>query len=450
MDAHTLTDGQQRAFTAFKEGHSMFITGPAGCGKSYLIQSIKEHCDSVGLVLGVTAMTGTAASLIGGQTLHTWGGLGLAQSSAQDIAKGLHYKPPLSKRWKDIQVLIIDEISMMSAELFNKIHTVAQLVRRNTGFFGGIQLVCCGDFLQLEPIGSEKFCFESTVWEKNLTDHTYYLPTVIRQTDPVFQKILSEIRLGVVSRETKEILNSRLITDESEAEVLVEGVGVDGAESGAKAGCRIKATVLFPRKKDVERINLDELNKLIKAGAEKHVFTAEDSVVHRKTRAAVSINKTHTDSLNKCTAAAEVLTLVVGTQVMLLKNKDVEQGLVNGSRGVILKFDGSGYPTVVFDNGIQMIVAPESFEMESGVNMLIRKQLPLTAAWALTIHKCQGATLSNVITDLSDVFGHSQVYVTLSRVRSLEGLFIVGINYNKITCNPKVKKYYMDLQAKSR
>lgn len=437
----SLTPDQEAVFNRFLTGKSLFITGPAGCGKSFLIQHIKNHCETRNIPYGITALTGTAACIIGGQTLHGWGGLGLAKDSADAIIKIICMRPVNHKRWRETSVLIIDEISMMSAELFNKICLIAQKIRCKPAFFGGMQVVFCGDFAQLEPIGSDKYCFESTLWKEHLTDNTFYLSSIIRQTDPVFQKVLMNLRLGKIDEETKRVLNTRLITDESEADIVVNGL-----ESGTET--KIKATVLFPKKKDVDRINKDELNKLINSGAVCKNFQSEDTVLHKKSRKAVDINKTHKDALDKSLLAQEVLQLAIGAQVMLIKNKSLEDGLVNGSRGVIVAFDATGYPVVVFDDGQQLSIAPESFEIESGANNIIRKQIPLILAWAITVHKCQGATLTNVITDLSEVFGYAQVYVTLSRVRSLEGLFIVSLNYKKILCNPKVRKYYEELETR--
>jgi ATP-dependent DNA helicase PIF1 len=134
--------------------------------------------------------------------------------------------------------------------------------------------------------------------------------------------------------------------------------------------------------------------------------------------------------------------LTIGAQVMLIKNLYIEKGLVNGSRGVVTDFTAEGLPVVMFDNGESLELNWEVFSSESGKHTLTRKQVPLILAWALTIHKCQGATITNVITDLTGVFEEAQIYVTLSRACSLEGLFIRGINYSKIQCNPKVKAYY--------
>jgi ATP-dependent DNA helicase PIF1 len=435
----SLNSDQQRAFDLFKEGKSLFITGPGGCGKSYLIGNILEYCHAKMMPVGVTALTGAAGSLINGQTLHGWAGIGLAKDSSTDIVRFIQRRPPVYTKWKTVKVLIIDEVSMMSMELFNKLYLIAQSIRHNQEFFGGIQLVLCGDFAQLEPIGSDKMCFESCVWKKHIDPNTVYLSKVIRQADPVFQRILMNLRLGCLTKEDKDVLNSRLMVDESDADVVVS----DGTNDVQK----IKATILFPRKKDVNRINSVELNKLIESGVRSKTFKAEDYVINRKTKMSQTMRPMHTTMLNKCTSAPDNLVLAVGAQVMLTKNKSLEDGLVNGSRGVVLDIDGAGNPVIMFDSGEQLTITQENFEIESGESLVVRRQIPLILAWALTIHKCQGATLTNVITDLSEIFGYAQAYVTLSRVKSLEGLFIISINYEKIKCNPKVKKYYSDLAA---
>lgn len=433
---------QQECFDSFKEGNSMVITGPAGCGKSYIISKIREYCRENNITIGITAMTGAAASLIGGMTLHTWSGIGLGQKSAVDIFTSItRTRRECIHRWNDTRVLIIDEISMMDASLFNKLNILAQLARSNNlSFFGGMQVILCGDFAQLKPIvktGEMKFAFESDVWKMHLTEHTFCLKEVIRQSDPVFQGLLSRIRLGTYTAEDKKILNSRLVTDIDESTLVVEMS--DGTEHD------ILATKLFPMKKDVSRINKVELTKLINDGAIHRDFFCVDTAVNKKSGSIVKPTASEEKSFNS-TYVDEKLTLAIGAQVMLIKNLDFEKQLINGSRGTVIKFDKSGYPIVLFDHGVQVTIQPEKFEKEMDRVVLSRKQIPLILAWALTIHKCQGATLTNVITDLSQVFDEAQVYVTLSRARTLEGLFILGLDYRRIKCNPRVKEYYKSIQ----
>jgi ATP-dependent DNA helicase PIF1 len=433
-----LTDDQGRVYHEFQKGASMFITGPGGCGKSYLVEQIKSSVQRQGKTIYTTALTGTAACLIGGQTLHGWAGIGLAADPTDVLVSNIRKKPTFAKRWKEVDVLIIDEISMMSAELFNKLNHIAQALRKNTNFYGGIQVVFCGDFAQLEPVmpGAEKvkFCFETVEWKKYLTARTYALTTVVRQSDPVFQKILHEIRMGIVTVSTRTILNQRLIKERAEADIHVEGTPHI-----------IKATILYPLKRDVSGHNLQELNRLKALGAETRTFRTADCASGKSRAVQAAAGKTQQDILDK--VIDREIELCVGAQVMLTKNLDVENGLVNGSRGVVAEFDLDGNPVVIYDTGHKIGMEPVDFEVEYGEEVLTRKQVPLILAWAITIHKSQGASLSEVITDLTQVFGNGQAYVTLSRVKTLEGLFLLGIDYSKIKCNPTVREYYTALNA---
>lgn len=438
----SLNEDQISAFEAFKSGQSIVITGPGGCGKSYLIKYIKNYCDDNLINISVTALTGAAASLVNGLTLHGWAGIGLAKGSAREIYTNLaRNRPNHLRKWRETRVLVVDEISMMDATLFNKLHLIGQLARNNNNsLFGGIQLVLCGDFAQLKPIvdrGEQlRFAFESSIWQQYFSNkNTFYLNKIVRQHDPVFQKLLSRIRLGTYTESDRKVLNSRLINNEEDASVTVELD--DGTEK------IIKATLLYPKRKDVSRINEIELNKLIESGVTPKSYKSIDTCMSKKTKIPIAITEKQTKLLDSCSPASSTIVLAVGAQVMLIKNMDVESGLVNGSRGIIINIDsGSGYPTVMFDNGIQQTIGYDTFEVDSSDTILRRTQIPLVLAWALTIHKCQGSTLSSVITDLTEVFDEAQVYVTLSRAKTIDGLFIINLNYNKIRCNPKVKKYY--------
>ena len=436
----TLNAQQVAVFNDFVAGNSIFITGPAGCGKSYLIEHIKNYCNETGITVGVTALTGAAACIIGGQTIHSWGGLGLAQYPVDKLVSNICSKPPFFQRWRKTSVLIIDEISMMSGELFNKINLVAQQVRARKGvFFGGIQVVFSGDFAQLEPIGTDlKLVFETTIWNESIAPHTHYLSVILRQTDPVFQQLLCEVRLGIVTDECKKRLTERIITDDSEADIEIEGTGQ-----------KIRATILYPHKADVEMINLTELDKLKSSGAETREYIATDSLYARGSKVSNGVSEADRVVLDKACPAPRKLELPIGAQVMLTKNLDFERKLVNGSRGVVIEYSNN-HPVVVFDCGVKTTITQATFEREKGKNTLSRQQYPLILAWAITIHKCQGATITNVITDLSKVFCNAQTYVTLSRVNSLEGLFLIGINFKGIKCNPKVRKYYLDLSQRGR
>lgn len=422
-----LTDKQQAAFEQFKKGESMCITGPAGTGKSFLINTIKEYCIEKNIKYAITALTGVAATIVNGSTLHRWSGLGLINKEVKVMAAIIKSKPPLLKQWREIKTLIIDEVSMMTIDIFEKLNKVAKNVRLNESFFGGIQLILCGDFAQLGPISNPHFIFECKIWANNIQKNIIYLDEIMRQKeDDVFIKLLSEVRLGIISDETKDILNSRLISNNRELEIELENN-------------IIEPTKLFPKKIQVEEINLKKLKALIDNNCAYNMYESLDYAYDFKTKITKKATEDQVQFINdRC---PKNITLSVNCQVMLICNLDPDRGLINGSRGIITEFI-ENYPVVLFDNGIKIRVSCYLFEQETNTHKISRKQVPLILAWAITIHKCQGSTITKVITDLQDIFCDAQGYVTLSRVKSLSGLYLININYNKITCNPLVKEFY--------
>jgi len=419
-----LNDEQEKAFNLFVGGKSLCLTGPAGTGKSHIIKHITKYCIANNKVFAITALTGVAASLVSGQTIHKWTGLGLIDKNVSESVTKIKSLPDALKRWKDINTLVIDEISMMDQDLFEKLNLIAQKVRGNKQFYGGIQVIFCGDFAQLGPVKSTGFAFESTIWLENLNSSTVLLTRVQRQDNPVFIKLLSEIRLGKVTKTTKAYLDSCIIDDLSEA------------NTGA-----IKPTMLYPHRKTAETINA---NKLAELEYPKKTFKAVDNKYDFSKRGPVSVTKQDMLSLEE--RCPDEIVLCEKAQVMLTVNLDVESGLVNGSRGIITSFQ-NGMPVVLFDNTLEVKITCQSFESNITGAIVTRSQIPLILAWAMTIHKCQGSTISSVVTDLRDVFCPSQSYVTLSRVKTLEGLYLLGIDYSKIRCDPKVLEYYKCLET---
>ena len=433
VELEPLNEDQAIAFDLFQTGQSLCITGPAGTGKSHLLKHITKHCMDNGIEFAITAMTGAAASLISGQTLHKWSGLGLIDKSIESCVGMIKGNESVTKRWLSTKVLVIDEISMMWAELFERLDKIAQKARNNTSFYGGIQMIFCGDFAQLPPIGHTDFAFESKVWQENIT--TVYLAQVMRQDQPQFIKMLQEVRLGIVTPETKKLLQSRVVKNIEQATTHVE------LDDGSMIP--IKPTMLYPFRKDVDKINGDELTALKQAGNKTITYTAVDKKYDYKTRTTGPASRDDTSAIEE--RSPRVIELAVNALVMLTTNIDTEAGLVNGSRGQILEFK-DGYPMVQFSNGAFEHIKPVQFESVINSGIVRRTQIPLALAWALTIHKCQGATLDGVVTDLRGAFCDAQSYVTLSRVKSLETLFLLGIDLSKIRCNPKVKEYYDGLE----
>jgi ATP-dependent DNA helicase PIF1 len=415
-----LTETQQKAFHMYLSGKPFCLTGPGGTGKSYIIKHIQDHCKTNNISCATTAMTGVAASLIGGQTLHKWSGLGLMDRRIETMVGTINNNPQVSLRWKGTQVLIIDEVSMMNQEMFEMLNVVACKVRGNKKFYGGIQVIFCCDFAQLAPINGS-YAFESPLWQKELADNTIYLNHILRQDNPEFIEMLTEIRLGVVSEASRKALNSRL------------NKATDGP---------IQPTILYPHRKTVEDTNNRKLEELT---TPKKLFMAKDTKYEFSSKRTVNATAKDTETLEE--RCPKKITLCEKAQVMLTVNMDTEKNLVNGSRGVIVGFT-NGNPDVLFDSGCKITIAPTTFECQTQTCIIRRVQIPLVLAWATTIHKCQGSTLTHAITDLRDAFCNAQGYVTLSRLKSLDGLYLIGIDYSKFKCDPRVKTYYECLSKK--
>lgn len=416
---HTgLTASQKRALDLILDGKSVFVTGPGGCGKTFLVNHFVKHYKGDKRI-AVTSTTGTSALHIHGTTLHSWAGIGLGKGSVGSIVTKIKKKRYLKDRWMQVEILIIDEISMMSPVLFDKLEKVARMVRRSTERFGGIQLIITGDFLQLPCVESEDFCFEAQTWPTCI-DETIYMPENLRQSDPVWQKCLDEVRMGDLSDESKKLLKSC-------------------TRKKNKANLGIKPTLLYPLNADVAEINQECLDELCEKTGEVNDYVAELEVYDKKLPA-FKIEK-----FKKDCPAVENLSLAVGCQVMLLWNLDLEQGLVNGSRGVVTRFIND-IPLVRFLDGQSRLIDYHLWELEDNDTKLASiEQLPLKLAYAISIHKSQGCSLDYVITDLDSIFEYGQAYVALSRVRTSGGLIIRNLRLKKIKANPKAKAYYQSL-----
>ena len=421
-----LTEDQRIAFDTFTHGSSLFITGPGGVGKTYLINKIKKCCEANNIMIGITAMTGCAAYIIQGNTLHSWLGIGLGKSPISAIVKKIRTRPYLRNRWKNVRILVIDEVSMLDMELFDKLDQIARLVRNYHVPWGGIQLCLFGDMCQLPPI-SGQFVFESENWESTIK-HVVQLRETKRQTSPEFSRCLNEMRLGGISAETEQLLKTC-------------------SERKHDPDSDIKPTRLYPYNSTVDRINRLELQKLRKAHPELQLITYEcetDYKIKNKSGATKKKRESSSEVMDKNSKYSVKLELIVGAQVMLIVNLDVEGGLVNGSRGVVVGFE-HGYPRVKFRHGKTQTIDRYTWEREDTHFTLLKSQLPLKLAWACSIHKSQGATLDYAEMDISGVFEYGQAYVAMSRVRSPESLIIKDYNVKKIKCHPKAIKFYRDL-----
>lgn len=435
---NTLTYEQRFVFDKLLEGKNVFCTGGGGVGKSYLMSVIRDELPIIKKQLTnknfrvqLCALTGCAALLLGhkAKTLHSWSGIGLGRGDFKELYTKVRRNAKAMRNWLCTDLLVIDEVSMLTNELLDKLDQLGRKIRaaHSQKPFGGIQLLLVGDFYQLPPInkGDSKntvFAFESPTWQDTV-DISIELTELQRQKDPIFQKILREARIGELSMKSIEMLSDR-----------------QNLDWGA---LKIKPTLLFPRRAEVEMIN-DANIKALKGKRKKY-----DATIVFDGKTPVGFNVEDPDFIRTLelfdsdAPYLKRLELAENAQVMLISNMFPDDGLVNGSRGVILRFcEVTGLPVVEFMNGIVKTVGNQTWELEDYEGVL-RSQVPLRLAYAVTIHKCQGATLDCALADIgSGVFEYGQAYVALSRVRSLESLYVYDFVPTAFRAHPKVKEFY--------
>lgn len=425
---------QRAVLRAVLGGHSVFFTGSAGTGKSYLIHRILSCLPGLGAQTHVTSTTGITASHLNGSTVFHWSGLGAALAAGTEgvqslAARVLRNRDTLA-RWRTTRTLLIDEISMLDGATFDRLEGVARAVRADPRPFGGIQLILCGDFLQLPPVSArgeaaKLFAFEAQSWEACVGGgRTIELAKVFRQTDDSFISLLDSLRRGQCSP--------------AHAEALRACQGNDLDALAAHDG--IRPTSLLTLKKEVDAMNQRELSQL--PGAPR-AFLAKDSSA--SSAAGGTLGSAYLEQLQANCPARARLELKVGAQVILLRNLSVATGLCNGARGVVVRFAAAtGHPLVRFTSGAEHTITPAVWStMQGGAVAASREQLPLDLAWALSVHKSQGMTLDRARISLANVFEYGQAYVALSRLRGLEGAQLVGaFDPRTIRAHPRVLAYY--------
>jgi len=398
---------QQKAHDAVINGQSVFLTGCPGTGKTFCLNNIIKTLQKINTTkihpFGVTATTGCAAVLINGSTLHSYLKVGLARDTPEELAiiAEKKYRPNCNKL-RALKILIIDEISMLNADTFDKISKYLSIIRDNSKPFGGLQVVIVGDFCQLKPV-TGKFVFHSETWNE-LNLKTFLFKQQQRQSDDqVFCDILGRVRHGKITDEDIDILKN-----------------CQGDESN-----NVKYTRLYSLNVDVDDINTKELKKLV------------NSVKPKLTIYECKSGKGKTDKVKLC----------VGCQVMVTYNICPEDGIVNGTRAVVLSIIKTGYNIPPMIN-IQLVdgrIYPITYvdikdEITGKTECSI---MPLRLAWAITIHKSQGATIDYLEIDLGDsVFAAGQAYVGLSRAVSLSRLKVIDISKQAFKIDRDVKKYY--------
>lgn len=398
---------QEETLTILKTGANVFLTGEPGSGKTHTVNAYIAYLRSHGIEPSITASTGIAATHIGGMTVHSWSGIGVASELSSGDLLAIAGRTKIRKHVTAARVLIIDEVSMLSAATLSMVDLVCRRIRENSTPFGGIQVVLVGDFFQLPPISRNaarsSFAYESEAWER-LNPTTCYLGEQHRQEDPGFLSILSAIRRNRCEESHQAPLVKRMYR---------QGNLPDGIPR------------LFPHNADVDRINIEKLSKI---PGKLFSFAME---AHGP--------RPLVEFLKKSCLSPEMLELKIGASVMFTKNSR-EGKFVNGTLGTVFGFDPeNGYPIVRTRSGREIFAEPLEWTIEEQGKVLARvAQIPLRLAWAITVHKSQGMSMDAAAVDLSQAFEYGQGYVALSRVRSLAGLYLLGLNKRALEVHPEV------------
>ena len=451
-----LSPEQCYALQIFEKGENLFITGPGGTGKTHLIRTLVKSAENRQKKNQVCALTGCASILLGcnARTIHSWSGIRNGKGEIDKIIEDIRKNKKLSKNWKEIQSLIVDEVSMMSQKILELLDEIGRNIRHcHHKPFGGIQIVFTGDFYQLPPVGnagepgSTEFCFESPVWRETFPlENHIELRTMFRQTDPIFQSILLNVRKGRINADQIVLLQNHVNREYK----IEENNGVI-------------PTKLFPtiaRVDSYNRMMFDQIPEIsydyeaqvkitcitfLESG---RVISKED--LDRCKKITKTIQEREIEYLKNNTPCVDVLSLKIGAVVMSTVNLDIENGICNGSTGIVIDFQtrlGSiPNPVVKFSNGIQKVMEIQYWQSEEYPSIAVGN-FPLRLAWAMTIHKSQGATLSLAEMDIGkSIFENGQSYVALSRVKSLHGLYLSDFNPKNIRANPKVTAFYETIE----
>ncbi len=401
---------QKTALNILKLGHTTFLTGQAGSGKSYVLREYVDYLKKHGVKYAVTASTGIASTHISGSTIHSWSGIGIKDKLTKFDLDALEEKQNLHKRWTETQVLIIDEVSMLHANFLDMLNAVAKHIRRDARPFGGMQVIFSGDFFQLPPVvrsenhvpGAKVYAFLSNAWVE-AKPVICYLTEQHRQDDDQLLSLLKAIRGGEI--------------EEGHYDTLREVSEKKPKKSTLK---------LYTHNENVDKINekfFDELD------GDEHYY---EMVTKGK--------KNLVDSLKGNCLAPETLRLKIGTKVMCIKNAQ-DKSYVNGSLGVITAISDDGFPVVSLNSGRKITVRGDSWKIEEDGKVKAEiSQLPLRYAWAITVHKSQGMTLDEAEMDLSRTFVRGQGYVALSRLTTLDGLYLTGFNNEALMVSDEVRE----------
>lgn len=409
-----------------KKNKNIFITGHAGTGKSYILNQIKEIFPKV----VITSTTGIAAVNVKGQTLHSWAGVGICNNTIAQTVEKILKKSSLKNQIQKCKILAIDEISMLDVRTFEYVNEVLKQVRSCSEPFGGIQVIFIGDFFQLPPVEKEenvekKYCFESQLWN-DLDLHTILLTKNYRQNEENLITALANMRVNSLTEKDIELLKTR------------ENINTNSLEN---------ALHIFATNYEADNYNSQ---KFMSIQSPEYKLYAIDGIYKGEELIEQPTNAREEHILKRIDVvcrAEKSISLKVNARVMLLINLDFDKGLINGSCGNVLEIDDD-YIMILFDNGVTSKIKRHDFEFYNNeVLIAIRRQFPLRLAYGITIHKSQGMSLDKLVVDCSKIFEKGQAYVALSRIKTLEGLYLRNFNPYKVMVDEKVVEFYKTLNV---
>lgn len=438
-----LTEQQTHILNKYINGENIFITGPGGTGKTHLIRTIYEHAKLNNKAIHISALTGCAAILLecNATTLHTFAGIGLASGTINEVVDKVVKNRHKRVKWNKTDILIVDEVSMLSLKLFKIIDLIGKKIKKKRDIpFGGMQIIFAADFYQLPPVGNIddpetlQFCFETELWNETFPlENQIELNTIFRQTDNTYAKILNNLRIGKITKSTIKLLESCVGKETDNEDFPV---------------------ILNPIKREVDIINNKEFARLDKENEKDYQIESvieDDLPLTKEQRENFSLftekeRNVEREYLMNNIMAEKNIKLRKGTIVMCIANLNFEDEnpIVNGSQGIVIDFV-NGNPLIKFGKKTQ-VIGYHTWQSERLPGIAI-KQLPLIYGWAITIHKAQGMTLDKALIDIgNNIFECGQTYVALSRIKTIEGLYLKNFDYTKIKINKKVFDFYNNLK----
>lgn len=408
---------QSQALSVMLSGESVFLTGPPGAGKTFVLNEFIRRAKKRGKTVAVTASTGIAATHIGGTTIHSWSGLGIQEELDERTRNMLKGSAKLASRYNAANILVIDEVSMLHGHRLDMVNDACKLLRKSDQPFGGLQVILVGDLFQLPPVNrgnaAMDFAHFSQAWQE-LDPRICYLSEQHRQQADGLLALLEAMRSGEFEDHHHDLLQSRV---------------------GARPAENQPVTRLYAHNVDIDTVNQNHLA----------LIATESYLYDMQTKGAAA----KIEQLGRSILAPEVLELKVGAEVMFVANNP-SAGFFNGSRGRVIEFRDD-LPLVELASGRRLVVNPHNWKLEEDGRVRAEiTQLPLRLAWAITIHKSQGMSLDAAEIDLSKSFTPGMGYVALSRVRSLDGLFLSGMNAMALRMHDEIYELDRTLRAASQ